>query len=165
MVVCAGAKQPQHRSVLTLDPIEGIAAQKVPDAELAKNPRFDHTTRIRRRNRSDGIAQADGECHGQSWCAVELKVGDNEIGDADEAEMIPLADDIAEVFARVGLPKPSPLPLMPIEYQIAHKLHGMTSPKANRPYDLTDIQVIVANSKISEIGNSQRVKGWLSLVE
>ena len=86
---------------------------------------------------------------GQSWCTVELEVGYNEIGDADEAEMIPLADDIAEMFARVGLPKPNPLPLMPIEYQIAQKLHGMTSPKANRPHDLTDIQVIVANSKIN----------------
>ena len=85
---------------------------------------------------------------GQSWCTVELEVGYNEIGDADEAEMVPLADDIAEMFARVGLPKPSPLPLMSIEYQIAQKLHGMTSPRANRPHDLTDIQVIVANSKI-----------------
>jgi hypothetical protein len=85
---------------------------------------------------------------GQSWCTVELEVGYNEIGDADEAEMVPLADDIAEMFARVGLPKPNPLPLMSIEYQIAQKLHGMTSPRANRPHDLTDIQVIVANSKI-----------------
>ena len=86
---------------------------------------------------------------GQSWCTVELEVGYNEIGDADEAEMIPLADDIAEMFAKVGLPKPSPLPLMSIEYQIAQKLHGVTSSKANRPHDLTDLQVIVANGTIN----------------
>ena len=86
---------------------------------------------------------------GQSWCTVELEVGYNEIGDADEAEVMPIADDIAEMFSRVGLPKPNPLPLMAIEYQIAQKLHGMTSPKANRPHDLTDLQVIVANSTIN----------------
>ena len=86
---------------------------------------------------------------GQSWCTVELEVGYNEIGDADEAEVMPVAEDIAEMFARVGLPKPNPLPLMTIEYQIAQKLHGMTSPKANRPHDLTDLQVIVANGNIN----------------
>jgi len=86
--------------------------------------------------------------NGKSWCTVELEVGYNEIGDADEAEFMPLPNDIVEIFERIGLPKPRPLPLMPIEFQIAQKLHGMTSAKANRPHDLTDIQIIVNNSKI-----------------
>ena len=85
---------------------------------------------------------------GQSWCTVELEVGYNEIGDADKAEFSPIAADIVEMFEKVGLPPPNPLPLMPIEYQIAQKLHGVTSAKANRPHDLIDLQVIVGNGEI-----------------
>lgn len=85
---------------------------------------------------------------GQSWCTVELEVGYNEIGDADEPDLRPVASDISEMFTKVGLPAPNPLPLMPIEHQIAQKLHGLTSTKANRPHDLTDLQIIVHNSEL-----------------
>jgi len=85
---------------------------------------------------------------GQSWCTVELEVGYNEIGDADEPDLRPVASDITEMFTKVGLPTPNPLPLMPIEYQIAQKLHGLTSVKANRPHDLTDLQIIAQNSDL-----------------
>ncbi|MCQ2395656.1 MAG: nucleotidyl transferase AbiEii/AbiGii toxin family protein [Kiritimatiellae bacterium] len=85
---------------------------------------------------------------GQSWCTVELEVGYNEIGDADEPDLRPVANDISEMFTRVGLPIPGPLPLMPVEYQIAQKLHGLTSTRANRPHDLTDLQIIAHNSKL-----------------
>ena len=85
---------------------------------------------------------------GQSWCTVALEVGYNEIGDADVPDLCPIADDVAEMFTRVGLPMPNPLPLMSIEFQIAQKLHGLTSPRANRPHDLIDLQVIAAKASI-----------------
>ncbi len=84
---------------------------------------------------------------GQSWCTVPLEVGYNEIGDADEADIRPVSSDIADMFTKVGLPLPGPLPLMTVEYQIAQKLHGLTSFKANRPHDLTDLQIIANNGE------------------
>lgn len=50
--------------------------------------------------------------NGKSWLTVPLEVGHNEIGDADEADY-EIAADIAEMFATLGFPEPSPVALLP----------------------------------------------------
>ncbi len=82
------------------------------------------------------------------WFTVRLEVGHNEIGDADECEMIDIPSSLSELFDFLVLPKPSALPMMKLEYQVAQKLHGATAPGSRRAHDLVDLQLIIANSNI-----------------
>lgn len=80
--------------------------------------------------------------NGKSWVTVELEVGHDEIGDADEPEPI-LPAFVVEMFEEIGLPAPDPVPLMPVTHQIAQKLHGLSEPGSHRAHDLIDLQLIV----------------------
>ena len=59
-----------------------------------------------------------------------------------------LAEDVAELFEKVGLPCPGPSPLMPLHHQIAQKLHGATEPGSRRAHDLIDLQLIVGKGDV-----------------
>lgn len=76
---------------------------------------------------------------GAPWCTVQLELGHNEIGDADEPDMIEPQDANA-ILAAMGFPKLAPVPTMPLYHQIAQKLHGATEPESNRAHDLVDLQ-------------------------
>ena len=80
------------------------------------------------------------------WCTVDLEVGFNELGDADAAEF-ELSDEVLEVFRSLGFPDPKPVPLMSLEYQIAQKLHGATTPGGSRAHDLIDLQIVINRFK------------------
>lgn len=82
---------------------------------------------------------------GRPWCTVALEVGHDEIGDADEPEMVEPAEANA-LLSRLGFPPLAPVPVMPLAYQIAQKLHGATGPGSRRAHDLIDLQVIVVNA-------------------
>ncbi len=84
---------------------------------------------------------------GKPWCTVHLEVGHDEIGDADNPEHI-LSPEIAAMFESLGFPHPSPVPLMPLPYQIAQKIHGATSPGSHRAHDLIDLQLILARNEL-----------------
>lgn len=84
---------------------------------------------------------------GQSWCTVDLELGINEIGDADEADYA-LSPEIAEIFEQLSFPIPDNVPLMKLEHQIAQKLHGVTEPGSRRAHDLIDLQVIFDRSTL-----------------
>ena len=83
---------------------------------------------------------------GKPWCTVPLEVGHDEIGDADAADWIDLEDADA-AFAALGLPSPGRAPLMPLEHQVAQKLHAVTG-TGDRVRDLIDLQVMFSNSDI-----------------
>lgn len=85
---------------------------------------------------------------GKAWYTVQLEVGHNEIGDADACDMIDVPDVLSELFSFLVLPKPSPIPAMRLEYQIAQKLHGVSTPFSKRAHDLIDLQLIMANGQI-----------------
>lgn len=85
--------------------------------------------------------------NGKSWFTVRLEVGHNEIGDADVVEY-GLAEDVAGLFEKVGLPCPGPSPLMPLHHQIAQKVHGATEPGSRRAHDLIDLQLIVGKGDV-----------------
>lgn len=86
---------------------------------------------------------------GRSWCTIRLEVGHNEIGDADEAEMTPVPDDLAECFSKLSFPLPNSLPLMKLSFQIAQKIHGATGERSRRAHDLIDLQLIINESHIN----------------
>ena len=85
---------------------------------------------------------------GRPWYTVQLEVGHNEIGDADGCDMVEVPGVLAELFEFLVFPRPSPIPAMKLEYQIAQKLHGASAPNSKRAHDLIDLQLIMANGDI-----------------
>ena len=84
---------------------------------------------------------------GSAWCTVPLEVGHNEIGDAENPDM-GLPGEVGEMFAELGLPQPAPVPLMRLDYQVAQKLHALTTPNTQRVHDLIDLQIIVSSGEL-----------------
>ncbi len=106
--------------------------------------------------------------NGQPWCTVDLEVGFNELGDADEPDFA-LSGEVAQVFTALGFPAPDAVPLMKCEHQIAQKLHGLTEPGSERVHDLIDLQLIVERSQIDfaklerlcwRLFAFRRMQGW-----
>ena len=85
----------------------------------------------------------------RSWCTVILEVGTNEVGLANVPEIRPVASDIEELFTTLGFPSPDPLPLMPLAFQVAQKLHGASASGSDRARDLIDLQLIIANDTVN----------------
>jgi len=82
------------------------------------------------------------------WCTVRFEVSYDEIGDADEPEMISVPKEISDVFVALGFPLPAPIPLMSVPHQISQKLHGLSEPGRQRVQDLVDLQLMIANETI-----------------
>lgn len=80
--------------------------------------------------------------NGKSWITVPLEVGHNEIGDAEEPDMV-VPEAAAKIFAALGFPSLEPMPFMRLTYQVAQKLHGLTESGSERVHDLVDLQVIM----------------------
>ena len=85
---------------------------------------------------------------GVPWFTVQLEVGHNEIGDADECDLVELPQELLGLFEFLALPKPSPIPAMRLEYQVAQKLHGASAPSSKRAHDLVDLQLIMAEGGV-----------------
>lgn len=81
------------------------------------------------------------------WLTVPLEIGHDEIGDADQPDWV-IASDAVEVFRLLGLPDPGPIPCMPLEHQMAQKLHALSTPESDRAHDLVDLQVIMQNGQV-----------------
>ena len=85
--------------------------------------------------------------NGQSWCTVDLEIGFNEIGDAEDVEY-GLSEEVVEIFRKLMFPDPKPIPLMKLEYQVAQKLHGASEPGSRRAHDLIDLQLMIDRGQI-----------------
>ena len=83
-----------------------------------------------------------------AWCTVDLEVSYDEVGDADECDLVTLPVGVLESFRALGLPDPGPIPLMRISHQIAQKLHGATDPQYCRAQDLIDLQLMISREKV-----------------
>ena len=88
--------------------------------------------------------------NGKPWLTVQLEVGHNEIGDADDPDM-EIAPDIVSLFDKLGFPKPDPVPLMPLHHQAAQKIHALSEPGSQRAHDLIDLQIIDATGKLDYV--------------
>ena len=84
---------------------------------------------------------------GRSWCTVALEVGHNEVGDADVADMC-VPEGSKELFESLGFPEPGMVPLMPLSYQVAQKIHALSEPGSKRAHDLIDLRVIMQSEQI-----------------
>ena len=84
---------------------------------------------------------------GKPWCTVDLELGHNEVGDADEPEWFE-SKDVSNAFAALGFPTPGKVPVMALKHQIAQKLHGASEPESERAHDLVDLQLIFRHATI-----------------
>ena len=85
---------------------------------------------------------------GAPWYTVNLEIGHNEIGDADECDEIAMPKVLEDLFESMALPSPNPIPAMRLEYQVAQKLHGVSAPGSRRAHDLIDLQLIMSNGDV-----------------
>lgn len=82
------------------------------------------------------------------WVTVNLEIGHNELGDADQCEFVSVPSELLQLFDFICIPPPSAIPAMRLEYQVAQKLHGCSAPRSSRAHDLIDLQIIMANVAI-----------------
>lgn len=80
--------------------------------------------------------------NGKSWITVPLEVGHNEIGDADDPDML-VPEDVSQMFVALGFPPLNPMPFMKLAHQVAQKLHALTEKDSDRVHDLVDLQIIM----------------------
>ena len=80
--------------------------------------------------------------NGKSWITVPLEVGHNEIGDADDPDML-VPEDVSRMFVALGFPPLDPMPFMKLAHQVAQKLHALTEEGSDRVHDLVDLQIIL----------------------
>ncbi len=79
--------------------------------------------------------------NGKPWVTVGLEVGHNEIGDADEPDLV-LPEDANAILEGMGFPPLGPVPVMALHHQIAQKLHAVSAPGSMRAHDLIDLQLL-----------------------
>lgn len=79
--------------------------------------------------------------NGKPWMTVDLEVGHNEIGDADEPDFVS-SEDANAVLENLGFPPLGPIPVMALRHQIAQKLHAVSAPSSMRAHDLIDLQLL-----------------------
>lgn len=83
---------------------------------------------------------------GRPWCTVPLEVGANEIGAAAEPEWVEIAD-VDDMLLELGFSALNRIPMMSAHYQVAQKLHALTS-LGDRARDLVDLQLIARNMTV-----------------
>ena len=93
--------------------------------------------------------------NGKSWMTLPLEVGHNEVGDADDPDMVS-SPEAAAILAQLGFPKPGPVPCMRLEHQIAQKLHAVSGPDSERAHDLIGLQIAVAGGGV-DYGKTREV--------
>lgn len=86
---------------------------------------------------------------GKPWCTVPLEVGANEIGAAAEPEWVEVAD-VDDMLIELGFSALNRIPMMSVHYQVAQKLHALTS-LGDRARDLVDLQLIARNVAVDTI--------------
>ena len=85
---------------------------------------------------------------GKPWYTVQLKIGHNEIGDANVHDDVEAPQVLKDLFVFLAMPCTDPVPAMQLEYQVAQKFHGASAPGSRRVHDLIDLQLIMNNALI-----------------
>lgn len=84
---------------------------------------------------------------GAPWCTVQLELGHNEIGDADNPDIV-VPVDANRLLTSMGFPELGPIATMNLRHQVAQKLHGASSTGSSRAHDLIDLQIIASSSRL-----------------
>ena len=95
---------------------------------------------------------------GSFWFNITFELGRDEIGSTSRPE-VRISPSIVALFETLGLPKPGPIPLLPVDHQVAQKLHACTWLDRNgnndRAHDLVDLQLLVREER-PDLGRVRR---------
>lgn len=85
---------------------------------------------------------------GRDWRSVHFELGCDELG-ATEGREEKLDDALAAQLSDLGFPRPSPVPVLPLPFQIAQKLHALTAENSLRSHDLVDLQIMLQAEELN----------------
>lgn len=97
----------------------------------------------------------------RSWINLPFELGRDEVG-STKSPTFRIAPDTVNLFALLGLPEPSPIPVLVVEHQMVQKLHACTTPDRHgnndRAHDLVDLQLLMMDEspdlvKLNDIGH------------
>lgn len=113
---------------------------------------------------------------GSFWLNVPFELGRDEVGSTVEPD-VRMSPAITELFARIGLPAPAPIALLPVDHQMAQKLHACTwldrNGENDRAHDLVDLQILVreegpdlgrVQTTARRLFESRRAQSWPPVV-
>ena len=88
---------------------------------------------------------------GSTFRTVVLEVAYNE-RNSPEGGLVDVPHDVIDLFVEIGLQRPDAVALLPVEHQIAQKLHACSVVTHNgtngRAHDLVDIQLLVEHDEV-----------------
>lgn len=76
------------------------------------------------------------------WITVTLELSQEEFEHPEILTEAEINHGIVELFVELGLEVPHPVRLIPVELQIAQKLHACTEPGSERGHDIYDIAML-----------------------
>ncbi len=82
--------------------------------------------------------------HDRPFTTIDVEVGYDELAATEEPAEFEMSDEVARIFAALGLQKPAPVSVLPLHHQISQKLHACTEPGNQRAHDLVDLQLVEA---------------------
>lgn len=85
---------------------------------------------------------------GNSWTTIVLEIGHDELGDTFDTHTT-MSEEIKELFESIGLPAPTPVPVVATHHQIAQKIHASTRSGSERAHDLVDLQLLEASENLN----------------
>lgn len=100
------------------------------------------------------------EYRSRSWINLPFELGHDEVG-STKNPTFRIAPDTVNLFAILGLPEPSAIPVLVVEHQMVQKLHACTMTDRNgnndRAHDLVDLQLLMMDDppdfvKLNDIG-------------
>lgn len=80
----------------------------------------------------------------KSFTSIDLEVGYDELEATGDPTEKALSQESIDTFVALGLPRPNPVPVLPLHHQISQKLHASTEPGSQRAHDLVDLQLMAA---------------------
>ena len=82
---------------------------------------------------------------GSKFDTIRLELSVDELGSVPAAT-VEINPVLVEMFTRIGLEAPRPIPVITLEHQIAQKIHACTTPDSRganeRAHDLVDLQLL-----------------------
>ncbi|MBC2932936.1 nucleotidyl transferase AbiEii/AbiGii toxin family protein [Nocardioides sp. zg-1228] len=92
------------------------------------------------------------EYHGKGFMSVDLEIGYDELeATTDEPPETEMSEEVLEIFAALGMPRPDPVRVLPLHHQISQKIHACTERGSSRAHDLVDLQLLIPTADPDQV--------------
>jgi len=92
------------------------------------------------------------EYRGKGFMSVDREIGYDELeATTDEPPETEMSEEVLEIFAALGMPRPDPVRVLPLHHQISQKIHACTEPGSGRAHDLVDLQLLIPRADADQV--------------